>query len=65
MRAEGVQHGTFYTVRESGYLHDFEGGVSACWKRQLHYIISGGDCLEFLAPGWARDFAIRVVKAPT
>ena len=61
LHREGAPSGMFYTVNKSGYLSDFEGGVSSIAKPQTHYILfAEEDCLEFIAPAWARDLRIEV-----
>ncbi|WP_421935815.1 hypothetical protein [Phenylobacterium sp.] len=62
-QAEGVASGMFFKVSKSGYLSDFDGGVSATAKPQTHYILfAEDDCLEFIGPAWARDFRIEIAQ---
>lgn len=63
--SEGVAPGMFYSVRNSGYLSDFDEGVSATAKAQKHYILSAEeDCLEFIGPAWGRDLRIEIDGQP-
>lgn len=58
---EGIAQGMFYTVKSSGYLGDFDGGVSATAQPQKHYILSAEeDCVEFIGPGWGHDLRIEI-----